>query len=56
MKTPKEKHCDKTTARIIRDVEYRDMIHNANSDRLKEWAKYKPGGIIRTSNYKKEDC
>lgn len=54
MKTSKEKHYDKTTAKIVRDVEYRDMIRSGGegNERLTEWAKYKPGQVIRTSNYK----
>ena len=54
MKTSKEKHCDKTTAKIVRDVEYRDMIRSGGegNERLTEWAKYKPGQVIHTSNYK----
>lgn len=52
--TPKEKHCKKTCAILSKNINYNAMVRGNVSDRTKEWGNYRPGGIIRTSNYKKD--
>lgn len=51
--TPKEKRYENMREKISKGIEYHQMSSGKLGERTQEWAKYRPGGIIRTSNYKK---